>query len=127
MPKVQDTAEANEAQARVVAEKAAAFQKNKAKILKQVHEGLRRLRYDQRVNLIERFHQNIIDHAKEMRAIAKIPRVHAASIEAQVAAQRNAIKYEGLWVQTYLGDIPVLIVETIEVMKKDVKWAKDRP
>lgn len=109
------------------AERAAIIESNKQKTLQYIHENLRKLRYDQRVRLIERFHENIVAHAKDIRMRASIQNLHAQSIENQVAKQRNAIKYEGMWVQTYGGDIPVLIVETIETMKKDVKWAKDRP
>jgi len=125
--KPEKAVETPEQEAIQAAEQKRVYEKFKADSLKRAHENLRKLSHEQRVAMIQRFHTSVVQNAKNLRMQAKIPKYHAETIEAQTAKKMQAVKHEGLWVQGYLGDIPVLVVETIEAMKKDIKWAKDRP
>jgi len=125
--KPENAAQTLEQEAIQAAEQKRVYEKYKAESLKKAHENLRKLSYEQRVAMIQRFHESVVQRAKNMRMQNKMPKYHAETIEVQVAKKMQAVKYEDMWVQGYLGDIPVLVAETIDAMKKDVKWAKDRP
>lgn len=103
------------------------IEKQKKKALKEVHEELRKLSYEERASLLKSFHDSVVERAKQLRVENKIAKYHADTVERQVAQEVGAAWHDCMWVQTYMGDIPVLVTETIQRMKTGPKWEKDKP
>jgi len=103
------------------------MEKQKSNALKAVHEELRKLTYEERAGLLKSFHDSVVERAKQLRVQNKIAKYHAETVERQVAQEVGAAWHDGMWVQTYMGDIPVLVTETIQKMKAGAKWEKDKP
>lgn len=98
-------------------------QEAKKKILSNVHSMLRKMGKEKRQEWMQKFHDSIVITARNLRVRSRTPKYAQEQVETQIARKHGAVNYKGFWVQTYMGDMPILLKNLIDELcqQKDQK------